>query len=77
MWQKFEKFYIDLRDETHQAFFDDYFIQDVRNYLSKMEHHSGERNMWIVKPCASSKGRGIKVFNCLKDITNYSNVSHR
>lgn len=33
---------------------------------------NGQKNIWIVKPAGLSRGRGIKLFDCMADIHNYS-----
>jgi tubulin monoglycylase TTLL3/8 len=56
-------------------------IDKVKSLLLKLQQKfsqyktNGYRNMWIVKPAKLSRGRGIKIFNNLKDIIDYSKTT--
>lgn len=51
------------------------YIKDlIKNIEEKFPQTSinGSKNIWIVKPAGLSRGRGIRIFNNLGDIHNYS-----
>ena len=76
-WKKFENFFIDLRQGSHSADFRHEFHEKVKNFLkTKIKEDWGRRNLWIVKPCVSSRGRGIKVHNSLSSLMQHVQVGH-
>lgn len=71
-WKHFDQFYRDLRDGTHYTVINDDIILKSKSFLKRQgEPSAGHRNLWIVKPCVSSRGRGIKVHNNLQEMAAY------
>ena len=56
-------------------------VEECEEVLAQMEKHSpqlaidGYQNIWILKPGAKSRGRGIEVKNNLQDILNTAGTS--
>jgi len=56
-------------------------IDEVKALLLKLQQKfsqyktNGYRNMWILKPAMLSRGRGIRIFNSLKEIIRYSKTT--
>eukprot|EP01022_Parablepharisma_sp_SALTPOND_P001103 TRINITY_DN1055_c0_g1_i2.p2 TRINITY_DN1055_c0_g1~~TRINITY_DN1055_c0_g1_i2.p2 ORF type:complete len:1006 (+),score=166.16 TRINITY_DN1055_c0_g1_i2:6008-9025(+) len=46
-------------------------LEELRNKYPQFELN-GSRNIWIVKPAGMSRGRGIRIFNNLAEIMDYS-----
>ena len=61
------------------------YVDECKSILQKMEIYrpqiniDGYKNMWILKPGAKSRGRGIEIMNKLSDILNLTsyNVSKK
>lgn len=66
-----EKIEMDLNDIPQTT----KFVQDLIDKIAEKSPQTsinGQRNIWIVKPAGLSRGRGIRLFNSMAEIHNYS-----